>query len=152
VTRSCPGDVIGFASSIAAAGRPQINKLAYDEGVVIITCSSCGTRHLIADNRGLMDDADFGKGNLEQYLATQGRTDLTRAAVGTAAGAAPQLEGAAARDYEVQVDADGTVQVVKRASTAAAAAAAGAEAGAAAGAAAAVGAGEQGEQREGEPQ
>lgn len=28
----------------------MINKNAYEEGIVICTCQSCGARHLIADN------------------------------------------------------------------------------------------------------
>ena len=28
----------------------MINKNAYDDGIVICTCQSCGVRHLIADN------------------------------------------------------------------------------------------------------
>eukprot|EP00612_Vaucheria_litorea_P001050 CAMPEP_0171452422 /NCGR_PEP_ID=MMETSP0945-20130129/538_1 /TAXON_ID=109269 /ORGANISM="Vaucheria litorea, Strain CCMP2940" /LENGTH=105 /DNA_ID=CAMNT_0011977089 /DNA_START=247 /DNA_END=564 /DNA_ORIENTATION=+ len=53
----------------------KINKVAYEEGVVICTCSKCGIRHIIADNKGLLDDSDFGKGNIEQYLSKKGRDD-----------------------------------------------------------------------------
>lgn len=52
----------------------EINRVAYYEGVVICTCKGCAAKHLIADNKGLMDFPDFGKGNIEQYMKAHGES------------------------------------------------------------------------------
>jgi len=49
----------------------QIGKVAYNEGLVIVVCQHCGSKHLVADNKNLMDAPEFGK-NIEEYLAKNG--------------------------------------------------------------------------------
>jgi DNL zinc finger len=48
----------------------QISRVAYYEGVVICTCKGCNVKHLIADNKGLLDFPEFGR-NIEEYMAAQ---------------------------------------------------------------------------------
>lgn len=55
------------------------SKVAYTEGVVLIECPGCNSRHLIADHLGW-----FGtKGNLEDFAAERGNTVVTRLADNT---------------------------------------------------------------------
>eukprot|EP00611_Tribonema_gayanum_P029515 TRINITY_DN791_c0_g1_i3.p1 TRINITY_DN791_c0_g1~~TRINITY_DN791_c0_g1_i3.p1 ORF type:complete len:301 (-),score=76.21 TRINITY_DN791_c0_g1_i3:453-1355(-) len=49
----------------------KISRVAYYQGVVICTCSGCQSRHLIADNKGLLDFPEFGR-NIEDYMESQG--------------------------------------------------------------------------------
>lgn len=62
----------------------QFSKLAYENGIVILKCSGCDKRHLIADNLGWYKDW-LGKGNsnIEELLGDRG--EETRRVSGKAA-------------------------------------------------------------------
>lgn len=49
----------------------QFSRQAYVKGVVIVQCSGCNSRHLIADNLGWFSDQ---KKNIEDILREQGQT------------------------------------------------------------------------------
>lgn len=49
----------------------MVAKVAYNYGMVISTCKQCKIKHLIADNKGKLDMAEYGK-KIEDYLVAQG--------------------------------------------------------------------------------
>ncbi len=51
----------------------EISKIAYQEGIVVSKCSNCKTSHLVADNTGKLDMAEYGK-KIDTYLESKGET------------------------------------------------------------------------------
>jgi len=45
----------------------MISRLAYNQGIVIVTCAGCNSRHLISDKTGLLD---YGVFNVEMLAAS----------------------------------------------------------------------------------
>ncbi len=46
----------------------KISKNGYENGVVIVRCSCCQSKHLIADNMGVFEDAGW---NIHDYLSSK---------------------------------------------------------------------------------
>jgi hypothetical protein len=86
----------------------QINREAYQSGVVICECRSCGVRHLIADNNGLMGDVEFGKGTIQDFLCRNGREDEVKGSE-----IAADLREVDLKGYTLEMGEDGTVQLKK---------------------------------------
>lgn len=51
----------------------MVAKVAYTSGMVVSTCKHCQSKHLIADNEGKLDMAEYGK-KIEDYLKDKGET------------------------------------------------------------------------------
>ena len=51
----------------------EISKVAYKEGIVVSKCSNCKSSHLIADNTGKLDMAEYGK-KIDRYLESKGES------------------------------------------------------------------------------
>jgi len=81
-----------------ARNAHTISKLAYEEGIVIVTCAECKVRHLIADNTGKMDVGY--KGNIEDLLAGTG--EVTR------------VSSEADLGYDLKRSDDGSIEIVSR--------------------------------------
>ncbi|CAM9667852.1 unnamed protein product [Ectocarpus sp. 8 AP-2014] len=80
----------------------MINKNAYEEGIVICTCQSCGARHLIADNLKKLDFPAFGN-NIEEYMQSTGTPDeVTK-------GSAPDLTPEIVEKFDVAMGKDGVL-------------------------------------------
>jgi hypothetical protein len=48
-----------------------VSKVAYNEGLVVSTCKHCKIKHLIADNKGLLDLPAYGA-RMAEYLEQKG--------------------------------------------------------------------------------
>ena len=51
----------------------KVSKVAYTKGMVVSTCRHCKKLHLIADNEGKLDMAQYGK-KIEDFLRDKGES------------------------------------------------------------------------------
>jgi len=51
----------------------KVSKVAYTKGMVVSTCRHCKKLHLIADNEGKLDMAQYGK-KIEDFLREKGES------------------------------------------------------------------------------
>ena len=80
----------------------MVSKVAYNHGMVVSTCKQCKSKHLIADNEGKLDMAEYGK-KIEDYLVNTRGESVQRISI------TPQdLE----KNY--LVDCDGVVTLVSK--------------------------------------
>lgn len=67
---------LGLAYTCGPCGARNaisVNRIAWNDGVVVATCRGCKARHLLADNGGLLDlDNDTGFTNVIQFIESKG--------------------------------------------------------------------------------
>jgi len=80
----------------------MVSKVAYNQGMVVSTCRQCKSKHLIADNEGKLDMAEYGK-KIEDYLVNTRGEKVQRMTI-------------SAKDLENNylVDYDGAVTLVSK--------------------------------------
>ncbi|TEB33086.1 zf-DNL-domain-containing protein [Coprinellus micaceus] len=77
---------IAFTCTVPDCGHRQahvFSKRSYEKGIVIVTCSGCKNRHLIADHLGWFDNLTGDGANVTiEKLAKAHGVPVTRGAVG----------------------------------------------------------------------
>ena len=63
--------IIYTCKTCGTRNSQEISKIAYKEGIVVSKCSGCKTSHLVADNTGKLDMAEYGK-KIDTYLESKG--------------------------------------------------------------------------------
>ena len=53
----------------------QFTENSYKNGVVVVQCPGCNSKHLIADNLGMFSDQEEGGWNIEKGMEKLGRQD-----------------------------------------------------------------------------
>lgn len=53
--------------------RPQVDRVAFTEGIVVAKCKHCDAKHLVADN---LSKLDFGKGKVGPPVVGLDLTDF----------------------------------------------------------------------------